>query len=324
MPANYPCDLHAHTVASDGRDTVEEIIANAKRSGVRILAITDHDVLPHSLLQDNCAPVKAALEQGICLIPGVEFSCDTAVEDVHIVGLGCDWNFQALRALEQFCVESKRKAYGETLDRLSQRGCPVSLEDIIETVGAPLTMDQLQKKQIFETMARKGYAPDWKSAKLMVRDDPYLNVKREKPMPQTAIQVIREGGGVAILAHPFLIDAKLTVGGGEMSRERYIDSLIRAGLSGIEIRYPYDKSTCKDSRANAMIWAEVERRYSGRLELISGGSDYHADHKAGVAAARELGECGLTFEEFLFQAPLRNLLSKAQEAVLTAEGMDPF
>src|SRR6185503_14902958 len=35
-------DLHCHTVASDGRNTVEEMAKEARRRGYKYLAITDH------------------------------------------------------------------------------------------------------------------------------------------------------------------------------------------------------------------------------------------------------------------------------------------
>ncbi|MCR5693622.1 MAG: PHP domain-containing protein, partial [Clostridia bacterium] len=44
--ANFICDLHSHSTLSDGNDTVEELIDAAVREGVKILALTDHDVIP--------------------------------------------------------------------------------------------------------------------------------------------------------------------------------------------------------------------------------------------------------------------------------------
>ena len=38
-------DLHIHTIASDGTFTPEEVILEAKRRGLKALAITDHDTV---------------------------------------------------------------------------------------------------------------------------------------------------------------------------------------------------------------------------------------------------------------------------------------
>lgn len=59
-------DLHTHTIASDGVQTVEELAWRARRNGLDYLAITDHnqtvspDALPHV--------------EGVTLIPGIEWT----------------------------------------------------------------------------------------------------------------------------------------------------------------------------------------------------------------------------------------------------------
>ena len=39
--ARYPCDMHCHTVRSDGNDTPQELIENAARLGLLAIGITD-------------------------------------------------------------------------------------------------------------------------------------------------------------------------------------------------------------------------------------------------------------------------------------------
>ena len=188
---------------------------------------------------------------------------------------------------------------------------PITLEEVLD--GAPL--EELQKKRIFDRMARKGYAPDWKTAKLMVRDDPYLSVKRRKPDALRVIQLARRLGGITILAHPFLIDPEIPFEGETVTRAQFIDRLIDAGLCGIESCYPYAKTSTKDPRPSEELWALVRQDYTGRL-FISGGSDYHDDAKKGTTNPRELGECGLTMEAFL-ATPLTGLLTPAQRQALS-------
>jgi len=80
--------------------------------------------------------------------------------------------------------------------------------------------------------------------------------------------------------------------------------LIDAGLDGIEASYTYDKTTYKGSLQPAEIEAEIRQRYASRLRFISGGSDYHADHKKGAQRARSLGERGITVDAFEVIKPL--------------------
>jgi len=161
------------------------------------------------------------------------------------------------------------------------------------------TPDEVQRKHVFEAMAARGHTATWSEAKLLVRDNPELNVSRRKIDPCQAIELIHRCGGVAILAHPYLIDAQVQVPGQPIrSRAEYIDQLIDAGLDGIEVRYSYDKTPYKGTLTPEQIEHEVRRDYAHRLRFLSGGSDYHADHKKGAKQVRQLGERGLSVPEF--------------------------
>jgi len=308
--APYPVDLHTHTVNSDGNDTPYELVMNAAARGVKVLAVTDHDVLPPRTAQipgnGEMDLVEFAKAQGVALIRGIEFSCETSVQDVHIVGLGCDWDGEIMAEEVKKIAHSKAAAYVETVRRLNERGYAMDMEEILSLGGRRIDLLELQKKRIFDMMALKGYTPDWKSAKLLVREDPYLSVEREKPSGVHIIDAIHRSGGIAILAHPMLIDEVVEKDGRRMTRWEFIETLIVAGLDGIEGRYTYDKTSCKDRRRREDIWQDVLDRYTGRL-FLSAGSDYHADVKKGAKNQREIGECGLTMEEFLAVPQLRAL-----------------
>lgn len=75
--STFRVDLHVHTSASpDGRSSLEEIAAAARRAGLDAAAITDHDL---------CTPVPETLE-GVLLIPG----CEVSTRIGHITGLFLD------------------------------------------------------------------------------------------------------------------------------------------------------------------------------------------------------------------------------------------
>ena len=300
--AAYECDLHSHTTRSDGNDTPRESIDRAAARGLRVLAITDHDVLPPaevSLPDGSVREIHAyAGERGVCLLRGIEFSCETEIQDVHIVGFGCDWEGPDM-AREVACIaESKSGSYLELIRRLNERGYRIDLAELLAAGGREIPVAELQKKAIFDYMAAKGYVSAWSEAKLLVREDPALNVEREKPGALRIIEAIHRAGGTAILAHPYLIDEQVRFQGERIGRWRLIERLAGAGLDGMEVRYTYDKTTCKDRRPPEAIWAEVRSRMPEGL-FVSGGSDYHADYKKGQDNPRDLGECGLTMEEFL-------------------------
>ena len=307
MEARYPCDLHCHTLRSDGNDTPKELLDHAVRIGMHAIGITDHDIGPPLTLDTgdgrNVDSVEYAAAHGLRLILGYEFSCDTWVDDVHICGYGLDWDHPGLAAEVEAAKRSKSDAYHRLCDLLTQSGMPVDWEEDVLTYragdGQTLTRspEEVQRKHVFEAIALRGHAPTWSDAKLLVRDNPDLNIKRRKIGAVEAVDLIHRCGGTAVLAHPFLIDERVKVDGKEaLSRAEYIERLIAAGLDGIEASYTYDKTSCKGSLTPEEVEAEIRQTYGGRVGFISGGSDYHADGKKGAKNPRCLGERGISIE----------------------------
>ncbi len=304
----YECDLHCHTTRSDGNDPPEELILNASWVGMKAVAITDHDINPPLYIENNSKKKKIkdfAKGLGLDLILGYEFSCDTFVEDVHIIGYELDWNNGLVQEEVNRAKNSKIEAYRKLCETLTGQGMPVDYQKEIlkyrNGSGRKKTRqpEEVQKKHIFELMARKGYAESWSKAKLMVRDTPALNIKREKISPVKAISLIKECGGLAVLAHPYLIDEE--VGSkvlGNNSRGQYIGKLIENGLDGIEACYTYDKTSYKGSLSREAIEEEVKRKYGEKVKFFTGGSDYHNGEKIGVKNPRYIGEAGINYKQF--------------------------
>ena len=109
------------------------------------------------------------------------------------------------------------------------------------------------------------------------------------------------------MAHPYLVSEPIQYEDREITRKEYIDILIAAGLDGIEASYTYDKTSYGGTMTKDEIIKEVKELYTGRL-IISGGSDYHNDGKKGVKNPRDIGDCGITMEEFMQYEQLVKLL----------------
>lgn len=329
---NYLVDLHTHSIRSDGADTPQQLIDHAAALGMKVIAITDHDIRPPREIRVSAAgtgngtsgektdegesvlvdAVDYARSKGLQLLRGIEISCETTAEDCHLVCLGCDWEDPFFDTLEQAVVESKIGSYRELVRRLDVDGMHMTWEEVLENGGNPVSQEQVQKKMIFELIARKGYQKDWSSAKLMVKNTPSYQILREKPDPVQVIREVHRCGGIVIMAHPYLVNEPVRLSSGTMDRAAYIDRLIEAGLDGIEACYPYSKTSYGGSMTPEQIEDEVRERYSGRVAIISGGSDYHADFRKGVAPAkaRIIGESGITLEYFQQNALLQQVLQK--------------
>jgi len=310
--ALFACDLHTHTKRSDGNDTCRELVDFAAAAGIEILALTDHDIVAPETVEIDGAGVRLvdyAKSKNVALLPGIEFSCDTVVEDVHIVALGCDLFDPFFEREYQNSIQSKADGYHELCDLLTEDGLVMDwYKDIL--LDGQRDESAVQRKHIFETMAMKGYVGEWSEGKLLVKNTAKYSVLRKKPDPVEIIKNIHKAGGVAILAHPYLINEEAQLDGKAVSRALYIDNLIDAGLDGIEAGYPYDKTSYGGSLPTELIEEEVRRLYSGRVAIMSGGSDYHNEGKKGSKNPRLLGECGVTMEYFMGNPLLAALLRK--------------
>ena len=317
--SRYPVDLHSHSTRSDGADTPQELIDHAASAGVKVLAITDHDIRPPERITlssgENADVAEYAARKGISLLRGIEISCETTVEDCHIVCLGCNWGDPFFDRLESSVRESKIAGYQELISRLSKDGIDITWDEVLENGGNPVTEDHVQKKMIFELIARRGFTKDWAQAKLMVRNTPRYEIQRKKPDPAEVIGEVHRIGGIAILAHPYLINEPVCVSSETMSRADYIERLLEAGLDGIEASYPYDKTSYGGNMTPDEIEAKVRERYAGRVRILSGGSDYHNDAKKGVRNPRELGERGITLEYYALNQALQALAAGRSEEV---------
>ncbi len=303
----YKCDLHCHTTRSDGNDTPKELIDNAISLGMKAIAITDHDIVPPETIKEKGRSINIteyAKIRGLNLVPGYEFSTDTFIDDVHIIGYDMDWYKPIIQEEMRKARESKTNAYKKLCKVLTEKGRPINYEEEIlcykDESGSIKTRnpDDVERKFIFEKMAEKGFVQTWEEAKILVRDNSELNIRRRKIDPLDALDLIHFCGGIAILAHPYLIDEYVespTLG--RLYRENYIERLINNGLDGIEARYTYNKTSYKGDKTVDQIENEIRETYANRL-LISGGSDYHAGHKKSVKNPRKIGEAGITMEEF--------------------------
>ena len=302
----YECDLHCHTNRSDGNNTPKELIDRAVSLGMKAIAITDHDIVPPETVNADGGEVSIgayAKHRGLVLLRGCEFSADTYVNDVHIIGYELDWSAPAIHQEMERAKLSKSEAYRKLCVILTNKGIPIDFDNEIlrytdrKGVVRQRDPEDVQRKFIFEKMAEKGFAASWGAAKILVQNDPELNVRREKIDPLRAIKLIHDCGGLAVLAHPHLIDEVVEAPGlGKMTRTEYIERLIAHGLDGIEARYTYNKTSYKGHNTVEEIEREIKEKYGDRLYL-SGGSDYHGS-KPGTVDPREIGEAGISYEQF--------------------------
>lgn len=251
-------DLHVHTTASDGIASPAEVVRIALNRGLAALGIADHDTTA------GVAPaLLAARGTSLEIIPGVEINTDHATGEVHILGYLYRWpNFQLERQLSR--LRERRLARMETMvGRLQFLGLPVTRERVLAIAGDAAVGRPHVARALVEGGCVKNEGEAFE--RYLARGRPGY-VERARFSPAEAVALIREAGGVPVLAHPGVHGQAL------------IDELIAEDLRGIEVYHP-------DHRPEVVI--ELLRLAASYNLVVTGGSDFHAH---GAAWGTTIGE----------------------------------
>ncbi len=212
-------DLHTHTCASDGALSPEELVDRALEVGLKYLAITDHDIV------DAIPQAQQRAQQlGLELIPGIELSTDIPHGEVHVLGYYIDFHdTDFLKTLETMRDSRLRRAQ-RMVEKLGQLGMPLEWERVQQLAGE----GSVGRPHVAQAMVEKGYVATIAEAfqKWIGREGPAY-VERYKLTPSEAVALIRQVGGVPVLAHPLDIP----------NLEALLAELNAQGLMGLECYY---------------------------------------------------------------------------------------
>jgi predicted metal-dependent phosphoesterase TrpH len=246
-------DLHIHTTASDGMFAPEDVVRMAKEAGLVAIAITDHDTVG-----GVAQAVAAAAKWGMELVPGIEISTLADGQDVHVLGYFVDteqeWFLKRLQSLHNTREERNRKIIG----KLNELGIAITWEEVQAKKRGASPQKNIGRPHIAEVLVDKGVVRSMNEAfdRYLGKDGAaYVTTKRISPFE--AIDLIKEAGGVPVLAHPGLYE-----------NDALVEEIIAHGLAGLEVYHPdHDE--------------EHTQRYREMAEqhglIVTGGSDFHGE-----------------------------------------------
>ncbi|TDY55003.1 hypothetical protein C8D99_12626 [Aminivibrio pyruvatiphilus] len=186
-------DLHLHSTFSDGSLTPEQLAAQGKNRGISVMSLTDHDTtagLPSFMAACSRLNVRA--------VAGVELSADYP-STMHILGYRFDYTHPRLAET----LESVRKARDWRNEEMCRNLRKLGFDITLEEVEAEAAGDVVARPHMAKVMVRKGYVQDVGAAfsRYLGNSGPAY-AHRERLSPEDCISLIREAGGVAVLAHP--------------------------------------------------------------------------------------------------------------------------
>ncbi len=244
-------DLHLHSQYSDGTYTAAELAEEARKHGLKLIALTDHDTV------EGCESVGAECRsRGLEFIPGVELTAEFAGDELHLLGYFVDTQSPELLAELAKYQLVRQNRVREMVARLNKMSIPLSADEVFalancRSPGRPHVGRALVKAgvctnldQAFERFLKK-HRPAW--------------VPKFKMSAEAGIGLIHRAGGLAVMAHPGLNHC-----------DEAIPGMVAAGLDGIECFHS------KHSEATSAFYLEVAQCHG---LLVTGGSDCHGMSK---------------------------------------------
>lgn len=269
----HVCDLHTHSVFSDGTFTPTEIIDTAINTGLSAVALCDHntvDGLPEFL--------SAAANKNIEAVAGAEFSVDFEGTELHLLGL-----FIPEKYFPQVCDlmndVNKRKEQSNIalVESLNQAGYLIDYQTIKS--GSP--NGKINRAHIAAELTKKGYTDSITQAfeSLLSPSAGHYTEPQRLTVWET-IDFIKSINAAPVLAHPFLnlSENKLT---------EFLPTAKARGLIGMECCYSlYDTETTSKSLMLANSYGLK----------CSGGSDFHGQNKPDIKLGSGKGNLRIPYQ----------------------------
>ena len=200
-------DLHIHSkTCSDGNLSVEEIIEEAKARNIELMSITDHDAI-------GCQKQARTLAQknGINYINGVELNITFSHPkfrngkpvSLDILGYQFDINNKALTSKLHELAEYREERAAKILEKLNTEFKKEGLKNLTKTDLTEIQNSAdgtLGRPHIADYLVRKNIVQNRQEA-----FDTYLvkcNVPKYPLYLEEASSLLRNAGGIAVLAHP--------------------------------------------------------------------------------------------------------------------------
>ena len=270
------CDLHTHSIFSDGTYTPEELIDTAINIGLSAIALTDHntvDGLPNF--------ISASVGKNIDIVLGTEFSVDYDGKELHMLALFIKPQyFSQITELMNAVIIRKEQSYIDLIDALSSVGINLDYNEIKSLTPS----GKINRAHIASAMMQKGYV-----SSIIEAFQTYLSKtggyykEAERIDVWEMLNFINSIGAVSVLAHPFL----------NLREDELISFLTKAKefrLAGMECYYPlYDDLT-----------TEKSLKIADRFNILpSGGSDFHGLRKPDINLGVGKGNLKIPYEWFL-------------------------
>jgi 3',5'-nucleoside bisphosphate phosphatase len=263
-------DLHCHSTASDGTFAPADVVRLAQQRNLSALSLTDHDTVGG--IEEAAAE---AGRLGIDFLPGIEISAEYPHPGtLHVLGYGVDPTRPALRDMTRQLLEGRENRNPKIIAKLQELSVAITMEEVereakTAEAAAAGKHKPVGRPHIAAILLRKGYVSSIKQA-----FDKYLApgglayFDKERLTPKQALDMVRESGGLPVLAHPVQLRTE-----NDAQLERVVKDLVDLGLAGLEVIH---------SDHDAPLVEKYTAMADRHGLLKTGGSDFHGTNKKDI------------------------------------------
>jgi len=244
-------DLHVHTSESDGTFTPKQLVKESLARNLSAIAIVDHDTV---------GAISEAMEaaQGVDLeiIPGIELTAQYENQEIHILGYFIDCQNKALLEKLELVQLNRIQRVHKIVNNLEGEGVKLNAQTVFDISGK----GTVGRMHIARALLKEGWVTTTAEAfRKYIGDKSPAYVLGFSLSPLEAINLIKGAGGVAVLAHPYILH-----------NDELITELAGYGLQGIEVYYP------EHSQSMVNFYLDLAKKLN---LLVTGGSDFHGSVK---------------------------------------------
>ena len=267
------CDLHTHSIFSDGTFTPEETIDLAIETGLSAVALTDHNTVAGLSRFISYAKNKA-----IDVVPGIEFTTGYNGQELHILGLFVKPDsFDVITDYVKSADRLKDKSNTDLIINLNSNGYDINYQEIKSATPG----GKVNRAHIAAELLKKGYVESIEKAfKTILSPQHGWYKPPERLSALKTIELIKELGAVPVWAHPLI----------NMNYEEcdaFLPIAKEHGLAGIETVY---------SLYNEEDSAFAKKMCEKYNLLQSGGSDFHGTVKPDISLGKGKGSLEIPYE----------------------------
>jgi len=269
--------------SDDGEYAPMELARMCRQAGIRVMAISDHNCV-----KANGEAQEEAERLNIQYIPAIEFDCTYKDMNMHLLGYQIRYRSPDFAWVEDNIRTQAMEASMESLRLTRSFGFHVTEDELNAISGKGYWKDVWTGEIFAEVLLHK---PEYQEHEALRpyriggerSDNPYVNfywdfysqgkpcyAKINLPSLADAISLIKDNGGITVLAHPGMI---------LKNRANLFNEMIALGIDGVEAFSSYH-----DISSAEHFYREAQKHSL----IVTCGSDFHGKTKPSI----QLGNSG--------------------------------